>query len=79
MENQNNNRPNNSQKDKKKKDDEFQWKKASKTGLIWIIILIAAISFSQFWPDNRPDEIEISYSRYQRRGDQKRESFPWRS
>jgi cell division protease FtsH len=64
MENQNNNRPNNSQKDKKKKDDEFQWKKASKTGLIWIIILIAAISFSQFWPDNRPDEIEISYSRY---------------
>jgi cell division protease FtsH len=65
MENKNPKKPDNSQKDKKKKDDEFQWKKASKTGLIWIIILIAAISFSQFWPDNRPDEIEIDFTRYQ--------------
>ena len=65
MENKSNKKPDSSQKDKKKKDDEFQWKKASKTGLIWIVILIAAITFSQFWPDNRPDEIEIDFSRYQ--------------
>ena len=65
MENKNDKKPDNSQKDKKKKDDEFQWKKASKTGLIWIIILIAAISFSQFWPNNHPDEIEIGFTKYQ--------------
>ena len=65
MDNKNNKKPDNSQKDKKKKDDEFQWKKASKTGLIWIIILIAAITFAQFWPNSHPDEIDIDFSRYQ--------------
>ncbi len=50
----------------KNSNDEFQWKKASKTGLIWIVILIAAISFSTLWPDNRPDEVEIDYSVYKR-------------
>ena len=62
MDNKNNKKPDNSQKDKKKKDDEFQWKKASKTGLIWIIILIAAITFAQFWPNSHPDEIDIDFS-----------------
>ncbi|MEJ2545454.1 MAG: ATP-dependent zinc metalloprotease FtsH, partial [Calditrichaceae bacterium] len=65
MENKNDKKPDNSQKDKKKKDDEFQWKKASKTGLIWIIILIAAITFSQFWPNSHPDEVEIGFTKYQ--------------
>jgi cell division protease FtsH len=61
-----NSRPDKPHPDRKKKDDEFQWKKASKTGLIWIAILVAAIFFSTLWPDNRPDEIEIDFSQYQK-------------
>ena len=49
---------------KKRKDDEFQWKKASKTGLIWIAILVAAIFFSQLWPGQEDSIVEISYSEY---------------
>ncbi len=48
----------------KKNNDEFQWKKASKTGLIWVGILLLAIIFSNWWPNNRPQEIEISYDKY---------------
>ncbi len=51
---------------RKKKDDEFQWKKASKTGLVWILILLSAIFFSTLWPDNRPDEIDVDYFVYQK-------------
>ena len=46
--------------------DEFQWKKASKTGLIWILILLAALAFSTLWPDNRPSEVEVPYNEYVR-------------
>jgi len=56
--------------DKKKQpsnnNDEFQWKKASKTGLIWILILLAALAFSTLWPDNRPNEVEVPYNEYVR-------------
>jgi cell division protease FtsH len=62
--------PKNPFQDKNKKDqppnDEFQWKKASKTGLIWIMILLAAIAFSTLWPNNRSDEITVSYNTYQK-------------
>lgn len=51
---------------RKKKDDDFQWKKASKTGLIWVAILLAAIVFSSLWPSNRVDEIEVDYTVYKR-------------
>lgn len=50
---------------RKRKDDEFQWKKASKTGLIWIGILLAAIFFSTLWPNAEEGSIELSYSEYQ--------------
>ena len=50
---------------RKKKDDEFQWKKASKTGLIWIAILFAAIIFTQFWSSNEEGSNELSFSEYQ--------------
>ncbi|RMH63159.1 MAG: ATP-dependent metallopeptidase FtsH/Yme1/Tma family protein [Calditrichaeota bacterium] len=49
---------------KPKKDDEFQWKKVSKSGLIWIAILFMALFFSSLWTDSRPNEFEISYSKY---------------
>ncbi len=65
------NKPENGQRppdnDKKKNNnDEFQWKKASKTGLIWVLILLAAIVFSTLWPSSRPEEVEIDFSVYQR-------------
>ncbi|MBD3225028.1 MAG: AAA family ATPase, partial [Caldithrix sp.] len=71
--NNDNNKNNNSNKksddqqsnrNKKNDNDEFQWKKASKTGLIWVLILIAAIAFSTLWPNERPDEVEVDYSVY---------------
>jgi len=54
----------NSGGDKKRKDDEFQWKKASKTGLIWIAILVAAVFFSTLWPSQEEGTVQISYSAY---------------
>jgi cell division protease FtsH len=50
---------------RKRKDDEFQWKKASKTGLIWIAILVAAIFFSTLWPGSDEGAIKISFTEFQ--------------
>jgi len=58
---------NNNNFDKKnnpKKDDDFQWKKLSKTGLIWLVILFFALVFSTYWPGNTSNEIELKYSEY---------------
>lgn len=49
---------------KKRNDDEFQWKKASKTGIIWIAILLAAIFFSTLWPSGEEGAFEITYFEY---------------
>jgi cell division protease FtsH len=62
----NNNKRSNQDPNRKRKDDEFQWKKASKTGLIWIAILVAAIFFSTLWPSGEESSEKISYSEYQR-------------
>jgi cell division protease FtsH len=62
---QNKNDENKKQDQRKRKDDEFQWKKASKTGLIWIAILLAAIIFTQFWSNTEEGSNEISFSEYQ--------------
>jgi cell division protease FtsH len=62
----NNNNRSNQDPNRKRKDDEFQWKKASKTGLIWIAILVAAIFFSTLWPSGEESSDKISYSEYQR-------------
>ncbi|MCB0281124.1 MAG: ATP-dependent metallopeptidase FtsH/Yme1/Tma family protein [Calditrichae bacterium] len=61
--NQENKQNNNSNKNNRK-DDEFQWKKVSKTGLVWIVILFFALFFSTLWPDSRPSEVEVKYSKY---------------
>ena len=50
---------------RKRKDDEFQWKKASKTGLIWIAILVAAIFFSTLWPGSEEGAVKISFTEFQ--------------
>ena len=62
----NNDNRSNKDPNRKRKDDEFQWKKASKTGLIWIAILVAAIFFSTLWPSGEESTEKISYSEYQR-------------
>ena len=49
---------------RKRRDDEFQWKKASKTGLIWISILVAAIFFSTLWPGSDEGAVKIDYSEF---------------
>ena len=51
--------------DRKRRDEEFQWKKASKTGLIWILVLLAAIIFSTFWPGTEEGAVKISFSESQ--------------
>ncbi len=64
QENKHNRNRSNKDLNRKKRDDEFQWKKASKTGLIWIAILVAAIFFSTLWPSGGESTIQISYSEY---------------
>jgi cell division protease FtsH len=66
MQEKKNNNDNHPKRDpnKKRRDDEFQWKKASKTGLIWIAILVAAIFFSTLWPSGEEGAVKISYSEY---------------
>jgi cell division protease FtsH len=64
QENNNGNNQSNQDPNRKKRDDEFQWKKASKTGLIWIAILVAAIFFSTLWPSGEEGTTQISYSEY---------------
>ncbi|KAA3608463.1 MAG: ATP-dependent metallopeptidase FtsH/Yme1/Tma family protein [Calditrichaeota bacterium] len=49
---------------KNKKDDEFQWKKLSKNGLVWVAVLFFALFFTRLWPDNSAMEYEVSYSKY---------------
>jgi cell division protease FtsH len=52
--------------DPKRNGDEFQWKKASKTGLIWAVVLFIAILISTSWPSNRPEEVEVDFSVYRK-------------
>jgi cell division protease FtsH len=51
--------------DRKRKDEEFQWKRASKTGLIWILLLLVIIVISTFWPGSDEGAVKISYSEFQ--------------
>ena len=51
--------------ERKRKDDEFQWKRASKTGLIWILLLLVIIVVSTFWPGSDEGAVKISYSEFQ--------------
>ncbi len=56
---------NNFKKDNRpKKDDDFQWKKVSKSSIIWIALIFAALFLASPWEDNNPNEIEVGYSQY---------------
>ncbi len=46
------------------KDNEFKWKKASKTSLMWLVILISSIFLIQILSSGRKEEVYITYSQY---------------
>ena len=42
----------------------FQWKRAGKTSVVWILIIIFAIVFSNLFTENARKEIEVDYFQY---------------
>ncbi len=54
------------QKKEPKKDDkqQFQWKRAGKTSLIWVILIMGAIFLSGLFTEGARKETEIEYSQY---------------
>tara|TARA_Y100000310_G_scaffold141425_1_gene140897 strand:+ start:1972 stop:4017 length:2046 start_codon:yes stop_codon:yes gene_type:complete len=55
--------PRNSNKNQKES-DQFQWKRAGKTSLVWVLIIISAVFLSNLFTGKSADEIEIQYSEY---------------
>ena len=56
---------NNPKKGKDNKiDEQFHWKKAGKTSLVWVLIIISAIFMSNLFTDQAGNEVEIQYSEY---------------
>ena len=51
---------------KKSKDplNSFQWKRAGKTSLIWVLIIVAAIFLSNLFTEGSRKETEIDYFKY---------------
>ena len=47
-----------------KNSEEFQWKRAGKTSLIWIGIIVCAIYLSSILTDSDKKEPEIDYTEY---------------
>ena len=54
------------QRDPKKGDKQsvFQWKRAGRTSLIWVFIIIAAVFLSSLFTNSSKKEVEIDYSIY---------------
>tara|TARA_B100000929_G_scaffold148187_1_gene117465 strand:+ start:4121 stop:6157 length:2037 start_codon:yes stop_codon:yes gene_type:complete len=47
-----------------KVDEQFHWKKAGKTSLVWVLIIISAIFMSNLFTGQGRDEVEIQFSEY---------------
>ena len=47
-----------------KVDEQFHWKKAGKTSLVWVLIIISAIFMSNLFTGQGRDEAEIQFSEY---------------
>jgi len=43
----------------------FQWKKAGKTSMIWLLIIVGAIIISGIFTNSSKKEIEVEYFQYQ--------------
>jgi len=50
---------------KNKNNDDFKWKKASKTILLWTIFIIGSIFISQLFKFEKDGKVQISFSQYQ--------------
>ena len=65
-----NNRPQGTEKStqirkkNKKENKEFQWKRAGKTSLVWVLIIISAVFLSNLFTGKGADEVEIQYTEY---------------
>ena len=62
----NNTNGNDSKKGNNSKQDEFNWKRAGKTSLIWLSIIIGAVYISGLLTEVGKKEIEIEYTEYKR-------------
>jgi|GEM_PF-6692507 len=51
--------------------DDFRWKKASRTSLMWIIIILSSIVLLQILGRGAQEEVVITYSQYKELLDQK--------
>ncbi|GAB4337010.1 MAG: ATP-dependent zinc metalloprotease FtsH [Calditrichia bacterium] len=54
----------NRQEGPNKENNEFQWKKGSKSIIIWVVIIMAIILFTSVIPGNRGNERTVPYSKY---------------
>ena len=63
-----NRKPGDSPKNLRKKSKDplniFQWKRAGKTSLIWVLIIVAAIFLSDLFTEGSRKETEINYFKY---------------
>ena len=65
-----NNRPQGTEKStqtrkkNKKENEQFQWKRAGKTSLVWVLIIISAVFLSNLFTGKGADEVEIQYTEY---------------
>ena len=50
----------------KPREQNFQWKKATKTLLFWILLFLGAVYIVHIFNLRKPKEVEISYSEYRR-------------
>ena len=61
--NQSNNKDKNNQNNQH---DNFDWRRASKTSFIWLIIIFSAVYISGLLTDAGKKEIEIDYTEYRK-------------
>jgi cell division protease FtsH len=54
------------QKKRKGKDDDFQWRKVSRAGFIWVIIIGAALLLAHFYSDTSERTETISFNDFQK-------------
>ena len=65
-----NNRPQSTEKstqnrkNNKKENEQFQWKRAGKTSIVWVLIIISAVFLSNLFTGKGADEVEIQYTEY---------------
>ena len=51
-------------KNNKKENEQFQWKRAGKTSIVWVLIIISAVFLSNLFTGKGADEVEIQYTEY---------------